>query len=309
MKKNVFLSLLFVLLSIPYFHSESDAMNTAEIIIPLQFQDARSFSDGMAAVKKDGMWGYIDRLGQWVIPPEYPYPVGDYSSGLAYIGKQFLNKNGKPAFGGAMFENARSFKPKGDNALAAVQISGKWGFIDINGESVISPKYDDAGDFADNGEGLSLAPIKVGGIWGYIDRKGRELVMPKFDYAWSYSGEFATVMAEGSVGYIDRAGIYKINPQFIHGGAFYNGRAPVRVGSKTGYINDKGQLVIQAVFNDGGEFNNGLAPVATDKRWGYINVNGKMVIPPQYDKAKPFSEGLAAVEQDGLWGYINYKNY
>ncbi|MCL1940620.1 MAG: WG repeat-containing protein [Synergistaceae bacterium] len=308
MRKYI-LIIISLALSVPFFHSSSQAINVTEIVIPFQFQDARPFSDGMAAVKKDGKWGYIDRLGQWVIEPGYAFPVGDYSSGLAYVGNQFLNTSGVPAFEGAKFENARAFSPKGKNALAAVQVSGQWGFIDLNGQFVISPKYDNAGDFTDGGEGVSLAPVKVGGIWVYVDKKGRELIMSNFDYAWNFAGEFAAVMIEGSVGYINRTGLYAINPQFIHGGAFYNGRAPVRVGNKTGYINDKGRLVIPAIYHDGGEFSDGLAPVATDSRWGYINVSGSLVIPPLYDNAKPFSEGLAAVEQDGLWGYISYKNF
>jgi hypothetical protein len=309
MKKSIFLSFILMTFLVSVFHAKTEAVTLAEIVIPLQFQDARSFSDGLAAVKFDGMWGYIDRLGQWVIPPTYSFPVGDYSSGLAFVGNQFLDKNGMQAFAGAKFENARSFKPKGEKALAAVQLSGQWGFIDLKGEHVIPPKYDNAGDFSESIDGLQLAPVKAGGVWGYVDSKGRELIMSKFDYAWGFSGEFAAVLIEGAVGYIDRTGLYTINPKFVHGGAFHNGRAPVRIGEKTGYINDKGQLLIPAKYHDGGEFNNGLAPVATDNRWGYINVSGKMIIPPLYDKAMPFCEGLAAVEQDGLWGYITYKNF
>ncbi|MCL2767785.1 MAG: WG repeat-containing protein [Synergistaceae bacterium] len=306
MKKSIFSILLLIAFLIP---SNSEAINVTEIVIPFQFQDARPFSDGIAAVKRDGKWGYIDRLGQWVIQPEYAFSVGDYSSGLAYVGNQFLTTGGVPAFGDTKFENARSFSPKGKDALAAVQVSGQWGFIDHKGEFVIPPKYDNAGDFKDSGDGMSLAPVKVGGVWGFVDKKGRELIMPNFDYAWNFAGEFAAVMIEGSVGYINKTGLYVINPQFIHAGALHNGRAPVRVGDKTGYINDKGRMVIPAIYHNGGEFNDGLAPVATDSRWGYINVNGNIVIPPLYDNARPFSEGLAAVEQDGLWGYINYKNY
>jgi hypothetical protein len=309
MRKSIFLSLILISFLIPGFHAESEAIISAEIVIPLQFQNARPFSDGMAAVKIDGMWGYIDRLGQWVIPPEYDFPIGDYSAGLAYVGKQFIDKNGTPVFEGAKFENARSFRPKGKNALAAVQISGLWGFIDLDGNLVISPKYDNAGDFSDSSDGLSLAPVKIGGVWGYVDRNGKELIMSNYDYAWSFSGEFAAVMIEGAVGYINRSGIYTINPQFVHGGAFYNGRAPVRSGNKTGYINDRGRIVIPAIYHDGGEFNNGLAPVATDNRWGYINISGKIVLPALYDNALPFSEGLAAVEQDGLWGYVSCKYF
>ena len=309
MKTNIFLSTIIIAFFILCFHAESEAINTAEIVIPFQFQDVHLFSDGIAAVKKDGMWGYIDRLGQWVISPVYDFPIGDYSCGLSYVGKQFIDKNGKPVFEGAKFENARSFCPKGEQALAAVQVSGNWGYINLSGEFVITPKYNEAGDFSDSVDGLSLAPVKVGGIWGYVDRRGRELIMSNFDYAWSFSGKFAAVMTEGSVGYINRTGIYTIKPTFLHAGAFYNGRAPVRIGNKTGYINDTGHLVIPAKYHNGGEFNNGLAPVATDNRWGYINVRGKIVIPPLYDNALPFSEGLAAVEQDGLWGYIRYKSF
>jgi len=304
MKKNIFLIILIALL-IPYFYSNSEAINVTEIVIPFQFQDARPFSDGIAAVKKDNKWGYIDRLGQWIIQPEYDFSVGDYSSGLSYVGNQFLDTNGMPVFEEAKFENARKFSPKGKDALAAVQVSGQWGFIDLDGEFVISPKYDGAGDFSDSG----LAPVKVGGIWGYVDRRGRELIMSNFDYAWNFSGEFAAVMVEGSVGYINKTGIYTINPQFIHAGEFHNGRAPARIGNRTGYINDRGRLVIPAVYHNGGEFSDGLAPVATDGRWGYINTSGRIVIPPLYDNAKPFSEGLAAVEQDGVWGYISYRNF
>ena len=307
--KNSVLLIVLVALLIPYFHSNSEAISVAEIVIPFQFQDARPFSDGIAAVKKEGKWGYIDRLGQWIVQPQYAFSIGDYSSGLAFIGNQFFNTSGDVAFGETKYENARNFSPKGKNALAAVQVSGQWGFIDLNGEFVISPKYDNAGDFTDGGDGASLAPVKVGGIWGYVDRRGRELIMSNFDYAWSFAGEIAAVMVEGSVGYINRTGVYAINPQFVHGGAFRNGRAPVRVGNKTGYINDRGRMVIPAMYHDGGEFNDGLAPVATDSRWGYINISGNIVIPPLYDNARQFTEGLAAVEQDGLWGYIRYKNF
>jgi len=309
MKNRIFLSFILITFFVPVFHAKSEAITVAEIVIPLQFQDARPFSDGLAAVKLDDMWGYIDRLGQWVLPPTFSFPIGEYSSGLAYVGNQFLDRNGALAFGGAKYENARSFKPKGEKALAAVQLSGKWGYIDLKGELVISPKYDNAGDFSESADGLYLAPVKIGGVWGYVDNKGRELIMSKFDYAWSFSGLFAAVMIEGAVGYIDRSGLYTIEPKFVHGGAFQNGRALVRIGGKTGYINDKGRLLIPAKYHDGGEFNDGLAPVATDNRWGYINVSGEIVIPPLYDKALPFSEELAAVEQDGLWGYITCKNF
>ncbi len=46
--------------------------------IPAQFEDATAFKKGRAWVMKDGLWGVIDRSGQWVIAPQFSQPsLGD----------------------------------------------------------------------------------------------------------------------------------------------------------------------------------------------------------------------------------------
>ena len=53
-----------------------------------QFEQARSFSQGLAAVKTpNGLWGYVNRQGHWVIPPSFQvaFPVRD---GLAQVNYQ-----------------------------------------------------------------------------------------------------------------------------------------------------------------------------------------------------------------------------
>ena len=54
------------------------------IKIKLQYEDARRFSEGLAAVKKDGLWGYIDKSGKVVIPFKYTY-AGDFKRGVAVV--------------------------------------------------------------------------------------------------------------------------------------------------------------------------------------------------------------------------------
>lgn len=56
------------------------------IAISPQYEDAQLFSDGLAAVKKDGKWGYINEDGETVIPFEYDV-VGSFSEGLALVGQ------------------------------------------------------------------------------------------------------------------------------------------------------------------------------------------------------------------------------
>jgi hypothetical protein len=54
--------------------------------IPFEYDDAKPFSDGLAAVKKDGKWGYIDTGGRVDIPFEYTN-VTSFSEGLAAVKK------------------------------------------------------------------------------------------------------------------------------------------------------------------------------------------------------------------------------
>ena len=61
-------------------------MDTAgRVVIQMQFKDARSFSEGLAAVEVDGKWGYIDKSGKVAISRTLKagWP---FSEGLALIG-------------------------------------------------------------------------------------------------------------------------------------------------------------------------------------------------------------------------------
>jgi len=78
------------------------------------YEDARPFgAEGYAAVKENGLWGFIDSSGELVI---------DYS-----------------------FEDASSF----GRHLAAVQCGGLWGYINLYGKIVIEPEFLLAKSFED----------------------------------------------------------------------------------------------------------------------------------------------------------------
>ena len=49
-------------------------LNTqGEMAIPATYDEAKYFSEGLAAVRIDTLWGYIDKTGNWVIEPRYSY--------------------------------------------------------------------------------------------------------------------------------------------------------------------------------------------------------------------------------------------
>jgi hypothetical protein len=72
-----------------------------QVVIPLLYDSVRSFSGGVAAVKKAGKWGYIDPAGDLVIPFGFD-EAGPFGSGLApvRIGTRtgFVDKSGRVAF-------------------------------------------------------------------------------------------------------------------------------------------------------------------------------------------------------------------
>ena len=45
------------------------------------------FSEGLASVKKDDKWGYIDKTGKEVIPCQYSARGTDFKEGLCFVDK------------------------------------------------------------------------------------------------------------------------------------------------------------------------------------------------------------------------------
>lgn len=74
------------------------------------------------------------------------------------------------------------------NGLAAVRIRKKWGFINKKGELVIQAKFDAVSNYS---EGLAL--VKIGKFWGYIDKIGKTVIEPKFEEASSFAEGTAVI--------------------------------------------------------------------------------------------------------------------
>ena len=87
MKKRMlaFLTAMALLLGIMPVHGTAAEMSS-EVIIAPQYEDAQRFSDGFAAVKKNGKWGYIDEEGNVVVDFQYDW-AGIFNEGVAVTAK------------------------------------------------------------------------------------------------------------------------------------------------------------------------------------------------------------------------------
>ena len=247
-----------------YAFREKDGNISASPMVML----ANEFSEGAVGVKKDGKYGFIDRLGQVIVPFGFEW-VGPFREGCAIVrvGKTFgmIDKTGKfiiPADWDSLTEMSCG-------ALTGVA-NGKWYVIKKDGGTVEIRGADSVSTFSDG-----LAMVRIGNKAGYIDRDGDMAIAPSFDAvgAGVHRGGLAIISAAGMAGFVDLRGKMVIKPQFEAASWFCEGLAAV-------FVKDKG--------------------------WGYVDRSGGWAIEPQFALAHQFSGGLALVEKAGVLGSIGY---
>lgn len=120
-----------------------------EEIIPVQYDTANDFIKKYAKVEKDEKWGYIDVNGNIIIPIEYEY-CGDVSYGVVAVGNEgkygFISIEGNPICD-LIYDKVEAFDSQG---LAKVVIDQKYGYIDKNGNvkvDIVTPYIEENRDF------------------------------------------------------------------------------------------------------------------------------------------------------------------
>jgi hypothetical protein len=302
---------------------------TGNEVVPLKYDNAMPFIDGLAAVCINGKWGYTDKTGNEVIPVKYD--------------------NVPPTF---------------IDGLAAVYTDNKWGYIDRTGKDVVPPKYDAMMPFYED-----LAAVCINKKWGYIDKSGNDVIalqydipfLSRFDNGWyvnlltqtkagyyytfvkpearsmftigfretgifeafegaahylrlaSFSNGTAAVCRDGKWGFIDREGNETVPLKYDRIEPFSEGLAVVSAGGKWGYVDSTGTEIIPLRFSGALSFSEGLAGVCITtsnageevKLWGFIDKDKNQVVPFKYARVCDFSDGMAAVGLNNRWGYID----
>ena len=196
--------------------------------------------------------------------------------------------------------------------LAAVELNGKWGYIDKTGKEVIPCQYDDTWGFED---GLAAVAIKTsdGDQHGFIDKTGK-VVVPFGKYenlTLGFSEGMASVDINGKWGFIDTAGKEVIPGRYDWAEDFREGLAVVVRDDKWGYIDQTGKEVIPCQFSGQALwFSEGLAAVGVGEAWeegtyGYIDRTGKVVVPCEYDSSWDFCEGMVRVMRGEKVGFAD----
>jgi len=135
---------------------------TGNEIIPSVYDDARSFSGDRAAVRQGQRWFYIDANDSRVMGSTTFISAGDFGDGLAPVRTEnlweYIDESGARQIA-PQFEEARKFV----DGRAAVRVEGGWTFIDRDGTQITPSTYDEVADF-DGGLAAVVADEKLGYI-------------------------------------------------------------------------------------------------------------------------------------------------
>jgi len=131
-----------------------------ELIVPLIYDEVRSFSEGLAAVRQGNRWGFIDKTGAVVVPIIY-YEAWSFSDGLARV-----------RLGDWWDESGI-----------------RWGFIDQTGGVVVPITYNDVTDFSDG-----AAIIRLGNRWGIL--RNPLLAPPRTAEVIAFNGANVTISSD-----------------------------------------------------------------------------------------------------------------
>jgi outer membrane protein OmpA-like peptidoglycan-associated protein len=154
--------------------------------VPKDIDHIYRYKDGFAMAKnKKGNLGMIDVNGNWTVQPIY-LVMDDLEGGMAKVivekGKpwRYVSTSGKEIVvdGAALKNNYGSFS----EGVANVNINGKIGFIDTDGNMIIQPKYDPLvfkRRYMQFEKGISI--VKYNGKFGCIDKSGNWIIEPIFN--------------------------------------------------------------------------------------------------------------------------------
>lgn len=240
--------------------------NTGETVPTEDYDSILDESEGLFMVEQNDKYGFIDSLGNELIPVVYP-KLKPFSQGLAAV---FQGHNGS-----------------------------KWGYIDKKNELVIPYQFHDAKSFSEGKAVVMVEENVQNRKWGVIDSKGDFLLEPTYDELWSFKDGVAQA-------YMDREGSGFINDKFreivpfkyhLHWNMladnwFLDDKVLVsEVGEKNSYqlIDKKGRTRLElftiehALLLDLTEENRlPLLQLKKNEKWGVVSFDGKRIIPFKY---------------------------
>lgn len=237
----------------------------------LNFQEVGNFSEGLAAVRVNGLNGFINAKGQIVIEPQY-LSVYPFQREMAFVesseGKRlYIDKNGK----------------------IIKELVGSEDWKHVFHSPFIKTSISENGIACDRKDGHDLCVNQEGQVLFDLTEKG----LGCQHYYYRYKGDFSHM----DINFVEeRLLVYSAAPERLEN-------------QRYSFVNQTGELIVPLDYQDGRAFSEGWAAVKKNDKWGYIDPDGQQMIPFIFDDVTDFVGGLARVRMGREWGYINRQGH
>ena len=214
---------------------------SGDLIMPMEYIDATTFTEGLGYRMKENDAAYIDTTGEIAITLHdvVGYP---FSEGFAAVNDKnyevgYINREGELVID--MYWDEPGYFSEG---LVDVIKNDKFGYIDTAGNIVIDLQYDEARPFHEGAAFVAELDERYNYHWGLINRADTMIVDFIFDAVQSFSEGYAAVSKDGKWIYINQLGDTQFGRMFDYAGSFKDGLAWASSHSeeKYGFINQKG---------------------------------------------------------------------
>lgn len=192
--------------------------------------------------------------------------------------------------------------------LYRINVGGKYGFINENGDIMIEPQFDNAYfHFKANDVCFAISGERK----GLINMNGEFVVElnKDIDKVWEFENGVACCIGKNN-----KYGLVAENGSMVLPLVYSDINRDGPVGftvqdtlGNMGYVNNRGEFIVPCVYDDVNGFNEGMMVVATSKKCGYVDTLGNWVIDSIYDDARAFGDGLARVKKGNQWMIIDRK--
>ena len=277
-----------------------------------EYYDEMNVYGDFLIVKKNGLWGVLDNLGNEIVACIYDGVRGHSSEYLIVL------KNGLEGHINNNFELTIPCLYQDIGFLSneynyrKVKKENLFGLLNEKNEEVIECNYDEITIF-----NSSHIVIKKNGFYGIIDFNENLIIETKFDEIIFIKGDLfgARIKNSWSIYNLAKELLSKYKYQKIK--KITEGYIPVRRNKKWGFIDKTGTEVIKCAYDEVTNFYNGYSFVKNDTKWEILNLNNEkikdLVIDEfqgsSYNENPDFRNNLLVIKKGDKYGLMdnNYK--
>ncbi len=263
-------------------------------VVEPKFQQAWAFIRGSAIVKENGKYGLIDKDGKYIVTPSYD-SICPFSSECCIMEKDSM-----------------------------------YGFMEFGtGKILLKPQFQKVFYYTDElcvvqkGKGLGLVNKDAKLVCPVVMQDFKDMFGPgaiaiQNDTSNEVSMLLSLIEGNGpsKKGIVNRKGEIMIQPKYdemfddlpngfyfpfirskdvkVDSSASATGAEPVLIG-KYGIIDTTGKIISEPIFDELPVYGEGMFRIKIGEKYGFADKTGKIVIQPAYDYAVTFSEGKAIV--------------